>query len=73
MAPTVMFSFDGFLFAASLQNESKKTSTYKVAAVSGVLFIILIYILLSLFVFAFGDQEGGYIVSNALYNITGQK
>ncbi|CRX37274.1 / steT_2 / Serine/threonine exchanger SteT /:151183 Forward [Candidatus Hepatoplasma crinochetorum] len=73
MAPTIMFSFDGFLFAASLQNESKKPSTYKVAALSGVIFIILIYILLSLFVFAFGDESGGFIVANSLYNITGQK
>ncbi|BDV03414.1 MAG: putrescine/ornithine APC transporter [Candidatus Hepatoplasma scabrum] len=73
MAPTIMFSFDGFLFAASLQNESKKTSTYKVAALSGVVFIILIYLLLSLFVFAFGDESGGFTVSNAIYNISGQK
>lgn len=73
MAPTIMFSFDGFLFAASLQNESKKPSTYKVAALSGVVFIILIYILLSLFVFAFGDESGGFIVANSLFNITGQK
>ncbi|BDV03413.1 MAG: putrescine/ornithine APC transporter [Candidatus Hepatoplasma scabrum] len=75
MAPTIMFSFDGFLFAASLQNESKKPSTYKVAAISGIVFIVCIYIILSLFVFAFGDsgENHDFSVINCVFNITGQR
>lgn len=59
LSPTVMFSYDGFLFAASLQNESKKPSTYKTAVISGIIFIILIYILMSFFSLAYGDKESG--------------
>ncbi|AHK22258.1 L-type amino acid transporter [Candidatus Hepatoplasma crinochetorum Av] len=75
MAPTIMFSFDGFLFAASLQNESKKPSTYKIAAITGIVFIVFIYIVLSLFVFAFGTsgENHDFSVVNCVFNITGQK
>lgn len=75
MAPTIMFSFDGFLFAATLQNESKKPSTYKVAAISGIIFIVFIYIVLSLFVFAFGNEgtNHDFSVVSCVFNITGQK
>ena len=55
MAPMVMFSFDGFLFAASLQNEAKKSSTYKVSAILGIIIIILTYVMMSAIAFTYGD------------------
>ncbi|BDV02171.1 MAG: putrescine/ornithine APC transporter [Candidatus Hepatoplasma vulgare] len=70
LSPTVMFSYDGFLFAASLQNEAKKKSTFKTAAITGVVFIILIYILMSFFTFAYGDPTtGDYSVNGAFHNL----
>ncbi len=69
ISPTIMFSYDGFLFAASLQTESKKPSTYKVALVSGIIIIILLYIVTSIFVFAFSDTENSFSVPQALASI----
>jgi amino acid transporter len=69
--PAVMFSFDGFLFAASLQNEAKKPSTYKVAAISGVTFITIIYLAVTLFMYLAGnpDVEGGMTIAGAIQGI----
>lgn len=69
LSPTIMFSYDGFLFAASLQSESKKPSTFKVSLLSGIVFIILIYILTSIFVFSFGQGGEGLTVPEALGQI----
>lgn len=75
LSPTVMFSYDGFLFAASLQNEAKKKSTFKTAAITGVVFIILIYLLMSFFSFAYGGDINGdglnndYSVNGAFHNL----
>ncbi len=72
MTPTVMFSFDGFLFAASLQNEAKKPSTYKVAAIFGIILIILVYVLMSTFAFMYGDpSKNDWSVSAVMVSITG--
>ena len=69
--PAVMFSFDGFLFAASLSNDAKKPSTYKIAAISGVSFITVIYLLITLSIFLIGNPEieGGMTVSGSLAGI----
>ncbi len=55
--PAVMFSFDGFLNAASLSNEAKSPTTFKVAAVSGITFITIIYLCVTLFTYMVGGNE----------------
>ncbi len=69
ISPTIMFSYDGFLFAASLQGESKKPSTYKMALISGMIIIILLYIVTSIFVFAFSNVENSFSVPQAILSI----
>lgn len=68
LLPTIMFSFDGFLYAASLSNESKKVSTFKSAAMIGITFIVIIYVLVTIFTFMLGDptKEGGMTITSAL-------
>ncbi len=72
MFPTIMFSFDGFLFAASLQNESKKPSSYKIAVTFGIILIIVLYLLMSIFSFIYADGEQ-FSISSVIVNITGWK
>ncbi len=72
MFPTIMFSFDGFLFAASLQNESKKPSSYKIAVIFGIILIIALYLLMSIFSFMFAEGTQ-FSISSVIENITGWK
>ena len=41
--PPIMFTFDGFLFASSMQNEAKSQKTFPMALVLGILLISLLY------------------------------
>lgn len=50
--PGVMFAYDGFIWAAALQGEAKKQSTFKVALISGMLLVAFLYVSLSWAVFA---------------------
>ncbi len=50
--PGVMFAYDGFIWAAALQGEAKKQSTFKVALISGMLLVAFLYLSLSWAVFA---------------------
>lgn len=55
--PSILFAFDGFLFASSLSTESEKPSTYKNAAIISITLITLIYILFSLSTYLLAEVE----------------
>lgn len=42
--PPIMFTFDGFLFASSLQNEAKSKKTYPTALITGLVVISIVYL-----------------------------
>lgn len=71
--PAILFSFDGFLIAGSLSKEGKKPSTFRIAFISSIIFIIVIYLLYSLAILGLGTVEsdhGSYgSVSNAIYAV----
>ena len=46
--PPIMFTFDGFLFASSLQNEAKSKQTFPVALVTGILVISVLYLFIAI-------------------------
>ena len=46
--PPIMFTFDGFLFASSLQNEAKSKKTFPVALVSGIILISILYLMIAI-------------------------
>ncbi len=49
--PSVMFAYDGFLSASSLQNEAKSPKTYRTALIAGIMFVALVYLMVSWSVF----------------------
>ncbi len=63
--PSILFAFDGFLFASSLSNEAKKPSTYKTGAIISIFLITMIYIMFSLSTYLLSDVsvENGTIDS----------
>lgn len=56
--PGVMFSFDGFVFAAAVQNEAKTKNTFRNALALGMIFVIVIYLATTFFVFVGADWSG---------------
>ncbi len=50
--PGVMFAFNGFIWSASLQGETKKQSTYQIALMSGMLLVAFLYVSVSWAIFA---------------------
>ncbi|RKX67005.1 MAG: hypothetical protein DRP42_01545 [Tenericutes bacterium] len=69
-APAVLFSFAGIVLPASLQGETKSPSTFKKAFISGTLFIVAIYLLFSIAIFAtFDGQEGSLTLAAAINNL----
>lgn len=73
MIPAILFTLDGFLFAASTSKEAKKPSTYKQAAIISIIFIVIIYIMFSLGSLYLGEYNGtsgeGFSISGILGNI----
>jgi len=43
-----MFTFDGFLFASSMQNEAKSKKTFPVALVTGIAVISILYLMIAI-------------------------
>ena len=69
--PAVLFAYDGFIYAGSLQNETKKSGTFKKAMISGMLFIALVYTLLSFGIYGSGSStvNDGFSVSNVMNTV----
>ncbi len=67
--PAILFAFDGFLFVNSLSTETKKTSTYRNAAIIAIFITTMIFILFSLssYMLAIPDSEGN--LSSPQFNI----
>jgi hypothetical protein len=71
--PPIMFTFDGFLFASSLQNESKSRKTFPIALVSGIALISILYLMIAIGTIetasipplfkasAFSNQQAGWV------------
>ncbi len=55
--PGILFAFDGFLYANSMSNETKKKNTFKNAIIISMVLITLIYILFSLTSYMIADVE----------------
>ncbi len=68
LIPPMMFTFDGFLFANSLSTESKSKNTFKVAAISSIVIIILLYILFSTFGIYLSDGNN-FQIQNVISNL----
>ncbi len=68
LVPPMMFTFDGFLFANSLSTESKSKNTFKVAAISSIVIIILLYILFSTFGIYLSDGNN-FQIQNVISNL----
>ncbi len=72
--PAVLFAFDGFLLAGSLSREAKKPTTFRVAFIASIFFIVAIYLLYSMAILGMGDyttnEHGAYgSISNAIYSV----
>lgn len=63
--PAILFTFDGFVFSASMQNEAKSHKTFVTAWVGGMLFVSAIYIAYSATIFT----TGGLNLQAAIGNI----
>ena len=53
--PSIIFVFDGFLTPGAMSKEGKHKSTYKIAAISGILIVVAVYLTYSFGVFALGS------------------
>lgn len=60
--PAILFTLDGFLFAASTSKEAKTPQTFKNAAIIAIIFILIIYMLFSLSSLYLGDlnEDGSF-------------
>lgn len=52
--PAILFTFDGFVFSASMQNEAKSHKTFMAAWIGGMIFVAAIYIGYSATIFTTG-------------------
>ena len=66
--PMVLFAFDGFIVVSNLQSEAKSKNTFKLAMISGIAFISIIYIVVAVFSFLVGN--GNYSVLGIIDVIT---
>lgn len=73
--PAIMFTFNGFIFSASLQPEAKTKRTYKTALTISIFVIAAFYIFTTISVFSLGDHGvvggGGFSVSYIIRQIAG--
>ncbi len=72
--PAILFAFDGFLLAGNLSREAKKPSTFRLAFITSIIFIVAIYLLYSMAILGMGDYttnvHGTYgSISNAIYSV----
>lgn len=81
--PAILFSFDGYLIAGTLSNESKSPTTFRFAFVFSIIFIIVIYLLFSIATLGLGDptsweyvdgkvvwENGSYgSITNVIYSV----
>lgn len=66
--PAILFTFDGFVFSASMQNEAKSHKTFMAAWIGGMLFVAAIYIGYSAAIFT----TGGLKLETAINNMFGE-
>ncbi|NQX83687.1 MAG: APC family permease [Mycoplasmataceae bacterium] len=73
--PAVLFAYDGFIYAGSLQNETKKKGTFKSALVFGILFIVFIYTMLAFGLYGSGDinADNPFSVSSVVVSVFGDE
>lgn len=73
--PAVLFAYDGFIYAGSLQNETKKKGTFKSALVFGILFIVFIYTMLAFGLYGSGNiqSENPFSVSSVVVSVFGEE
>ena len=69
--PPIMFTFDGFMFASSLQNESKKKSTFPTALVSGLILISVLYLFVAIGTMATASVPPAFTIAELTTGIGG--
>lgn len=72
--PSIFFTFDGFLLAGSMSKEGKTKTTFKLAFIFSMIFIMIIYVLFSIATLGLGDPEINDIVkygtiNNVIYTV----
>lgn len=71
--PAILFSFDGYLIAGTLSNESKSPTTFRFAFIFSIIFIIIVYLLFSVATLGLGDPssweyvDGNVVWENGVY------
>lgn len=70
--PAILYTFDGFLYGASMENEAKNKNTFIIAFVGGMVFVALIYVLYSLGIFSTIGSGESFSLKSAIYSIVGE-
>ena len=71
--PAILFSFDGFIYAANLQNEMKDKKKFPKAIFISLIIVVMIYILIAIMSVWLGTKSDEYSIPGILNSIFGKQ